>query len=88
MIAFSGMLVPAAEKVGMKVPENLDSYNKRDYPHFYVFSLMQLGAPMPYAGVHFDNAKVIADLSDEEIKTLTTNQIYDKGFKTGYSYAF
>ena len=58
MLAFPGMLVDAAEKAGMKVPQNADedSWSGNEYPHFYVFCKLQLGRIMR-PGEHWENAK-------------------------------
>ena len=83
MIAFAGMLAPA----GMKVPEgDLDEmdYDVEEYPHWHVFCIVQLGASMPSPTSHWDNAKVIAALSDEEIKQVS----WDGLIRAGLSIAF
>lgn len=48
------------------------------YAHWHVFCTVQLGRPMQH-GEQFENAKVIAALSDEEIKTVTLEQLINKG---------
>lgn len=83
MIAFAGMLMSAAEKAGMKVPPNADEFDRDEFPHFNVFCAVQLGASMPYPGCHWDNAKLIADLSDDEIKTITHTELVDRGLAVG-----
>jgi hypothetical protein len=80
MIAYASMLVSAAEKAGMKVPVDSDNFVPEEFPHFHVFCLMQLGAAVPYHGCHWDNAKVIAEIPDEEIKSVTMQDILLKGF--------
>ncbi len=79
MLAFPGMLVSAAEKAGMKVPPDPDEYDPNQYPHFYVFCTAQLSRPM-HPGEHCDNAKIIANISDEEIKKVTLAQLIEFGF--------
>ena len=86
MFAFAGMLVSAAEAAGMKVPPDPENFIPGDYPHFAVFCTMQLGAPMPYAGVHFENAKIIAAIPDDKIKKLKAKQIFALGFQVGSSH--
>lgn len=84
MIAFPGMLVSAAEKAGMGVPEDPDNFENvsEQYPHFYVYCLCQLARPV-FHGEHWENAKVIAALSEEEIKEITLEQLQEKGFCFG-----
>jgi hypothetical protein len=86
MIAFPGMLVSSAKDASMSVPPDVDDWDNRkeQFPHFWAFCMMQLGAPMPYPGVAFDNAKVIADIPLEALMTLSVNQIVERGFNIGY----
>jgi len=87
MIAYAGMLVKAAIKAGIKVPtegkEIEDVWhteeNKNKYPHFYTFCLTQLARPVVYHGEHWDNAKVIADIPEDEILKLTIKDLIEKG---------
>ncbi len=83
MLAFPGMLIGAAKDAGMKVPENCDSFAPSEYPHFYVFCEVQLGAAMPYAGCHFDNARVVAEFSEDAVKKVTPAQLVHRGFAIG-----
>lgn len=84
MFAFPSMLVPAAEEAGMKVPPDADQFDNPEYPHFAVFCAMQLGQPFPYAGVVWDNAKVIAEIPDDRIMQVTHNDLDEAGFAVGY----
>jgi len=83
MFAFPEMLITAAEAAGIKIPKSLEDYEKNDYPHWYVFEMVQIGASMPYPGVHYENAKVIAEISDDEIRKITYDQLIDRGFRDG-----
>lgn len=85
MVAFPGMLVNAATKAGIKIPEDTDNWEKSkdEFPHFFVFCVLQLGSSMPWAGVLFDNAKVIAGFDESEILTKTGQDILDAGFAVG-----
>lgn len=83
MIAFARMLVPAAEEAGIKVPEDPENFDESVYPYWNVFLTVQLGAPMPNWSAHWNNAKLIASLSDEEIRTITYQQLLDKGLEIG-----
>lgn len=85
MFAFPGMLVSAAEKAGIAVPSDPNEFEAEDYPHFALFCIAQLGQSMPYPGVHFDNARVIAEVSFDEIKTITYEQLFERGFNVGHS---
>ncbi len=82
MIAFPEMLIEAAEKAGIKVPESkdLENYDPKKFPHWRVFCTMQLGAAMPYWGCHWDNAKVIAEIPENKIKKVKWADIVGMGF--------
>jgi hypothetical protein len=81
MIAFIEMLVEPAKKAGMNVPSDVDNYDKNDFPHFWVLCTLQLGRPMPSMGCHWDNAKVIADIDLERLKTMTVEDFHNAGFQ-------
>lgn len=85
MMVFPGMLVSAAERAGIKVPEDPDNdYDPMEFPHFHLFCCAQLGQSMPYAGVHWDNAKVIASIPEEKIMEVTYEDLKDWGFQIGF----
>jgi len=86
MIAFPAMLIEPAKKAGIKIPDNVDDYDKEKFAHFFVFCFAQLGQSMPYPSAHWDNAKIIASFSDEEIKLVTGKMLLEKGFAIGSSY--
>lgn len=79
MIAFRGMLVGAAEKAGIKIPADPDKYDKDEYTHWHVFCLVQLGRPTRYHGEHWDNAKVIAEIPDDEIAKVMLEDLIGRG---------
>ena len=85
MIAIASALVQAAEDAGIKVPENLEDFDSDAYPHWHVFMAVQLGAPQPFPGCHFDNAKVIAALGKDEAMSITMKGLLAKGFLKGHS---
>lgn len=79
MLAFPGMLVEAAKKVGMKVPEDPDNFDKNKFPHFVVFCNAQLCRPVCYHGEHWDNAKIIAAIPDDKIMEVSLNDLLKEG---------
>lgn len=87
MIAFASMLKKAAEQAGIQTPDDAEKYEeyKELYPHFFLFCQAQLGQPMPHWGVHFENAKVIAAIPEEEIKTIEWPELKKRGFQVGLS---
>lgn len=80
MFAFPGMMMPAAEAAGIEVPYDPENFDKEKFPKFHVFVRMQVGRPMPYSGCVFDNAKLIASLSDDQAKTITLEQLVERGY--------
>lgn len=75
------MIVEAAKKAGINVPEQPDEpFNTQTYPHFSVFCGAQLCRPITW-GEQWDNAKVIASISDEDINNITIKELVDKGLQ-------
>jgi hypothetical protein len=87
MLVFASMLENPAKKAGISVPPDPDNFEaeKEVFPHFFVFCAMQLGAPMPHASAHWENAKVIAAIPENELKTLSGDDIIGRGFQIGFS---
>jgi len=87
VITLSLLLVNPAREAGIKVPpdEHLDDYAPDEYPHWHVYLLCQIGAPMPHASAHWENAKVIAEIPEGEIRTITRAQLTKRGFAVGRS---
>jgi hypothetical protein len=86
MITFPEILKAPANKAGIQMPDDVSRYEEYAelYPHFFVFCRMQLGSPMPYPSVHFDNAKIIALFTEEDFLTLTYEDIVNHGFQIGF----
>jgi len=80
MLAFPKMLMKPAQEAGIKVPENAESYNAEEFPHFFVYLQSQLGRSLPYPSAHWDNAKIVASIPNNEIKKVTLCQLCEKGF--------
>ena len=81
MIAFPCMLVGAAERAGMKVPNDPNNFEneKEEYVHFYVFCIPQLCRRMGSPTEHWENAKLIASISEDKLKTMTLEDFIDQG---------
>lgn len=85
MISSAHMLVPAAERAGMEVPESAgeDEFQlssiKETHPHFFVFCLVQLGRAVTYHGEHWENAKVIQEVPKEQLVKITLHELKEKG---------
>lgn len=78
MIVFPFLLVPAAEEANMKVPPDADNFNADEFPHFRVFCNIQLSrAATPTE--HWENAKLIAAIPDDKIRTITVQDLRDLG---------
>jgi hypothetical protein len=94
MMVFPSMLMTAATQAGMKVPteSELERYEEvedlaRDfpdfiqrYPHFHVFCNLQLCRPIRW-GEHWENAKVIAAIPLEKLKTMTLEDFIAAGLE-------
>jgi len=81
MLVFPGMIAESARQAGMKVPADPDGkWSPEDYPHFHVFCNMQLCRSLADFGAHWDNAKVIAALSDEDVRKVTKDDLISRGF--------
>ena len=78
MIAFPGMLVGAAEKAGMKVPSNPESFDPEMFPHFQAFCNIQLGRSMGWTD-HWTNAEVIASVPEDQIRLVTIADLINLG---------
>ena len=80
MIIFPKMLVASAEAAEMKVPEDADSFNREEYPHFAVYCNFQIGRPILNSmSSHWSNAGVIAGISDDEIMKVTMADLMKLG---------
>lgn len=77
--AFAEMLLEPAHSAGIKTPPDANKYNKEEFPHWHVYTLVQLGAPMAHASVHWDNANAIAKIPEDRIRTLTTDDLDEYG---------
>ena len=84
MIAFPDMLLAPAQEAGIKTPPSTEAYDKNEFPHFFVYASIQLGSPMPTPTSHWHNARVIAELDKEKIKTLTFEDLQALGIEVGY----
>ena len=80
MMLFPSMLVPAAELAGIKVPENPDDFDKNQFPHFAVFCTLQLARPMQ-SGEHWENAEIIAKITEQDVKTKDLEFFLGKGLR-------
>ena len=85
MFALPTTLVSASQKAGIETPTDPLEYDESKYVKFHLFCCAQLGAPMPYPGVHFENAEVIAKLNEETLETITMSELEEAGFRVGYS---
>ena len=77
------MVIAAAKRADIAIPkhpENLEGYNAEEYPHWHVYTLLQLGAQISYPNVHFSNAKVVASIPKNEIVNFTLKNLLEEGF--------
>lgn len=84
MFMFPGMFYNHIKDSKLKMPEDFENYDPEEYPHFHVFILTHLGQPIDIAALE-DNANIIADIPENTIKSVTLNDLMEKGvvFGTG-----
>jgi hypothetical protein len=75
------MLIEAAKQAGMKVPKDQDAFDPMKFPHFHVFCNVQLGRAMTSWTEHWDNAKVVAKISEKKLTTITLPEIIKMGLR-------
>lgn len=83
MIALPSILIGPAKEAGMKTPPDADNFKGKDFPHFAVFCGVQLGSPLPHPTAHWGNAKVVAAVPEDKIRTVTFNQLVAAGLAVG-----
>ena len=86
MIAFASLLEEPARQAGIPVPKNSDCFNAEKFPRFELFCKAQLGRAKTSANEHWENelwenAKVIAGLPEEVLKTITPEGLRAAGFQ-------
>ena len=75
------MLAMCAAGAGIKVPADLENYSSEEFPHFYVYTQMQLGRRMPSPTSHWENAEVVALVPDDRIQLITRDAPLGMGFQ-------
>jgi hypothetical protein len=81
MIVSPLMLVEPAKKAGMLVPDSLEGeIDGEKYPHFNVFCNAQLCRPLSSWSDHWENAKIVAEIPDDKIRTLTYSELIERGW--------
>lgn len=81
MIILDTALVAPAEEAGISIPYPIYDYDSNIFKHWDVFLKMQIGRPMPSANSHWENAKIIAGISDENIRLVTPNDLDRLGYQ-------
>jgi hypothetical protein len=75
MIVFPFLLADPATEAGMSVPDDIDNEDpstfRDSHPHFFVYCALQCGASLPSPTAHWDNAKIIAKVPLDKLKTMT-----------------
>lgn len=80
MLMFPCMISTAASEAGMKVPSDPADFDRDKFPHFAVFCAAQLGRAMTSPHEHWENAKIIADIPDKDIRRVTVYDLINRGF--------
>lgn len=65
----------------MLVPPDPDNFDREAFPHFFIFTELQLGRRMSSPSEHSDNAKVIAPIPVDRLKTMTLQDFIDAGLQ-------
>lgn len=78
MISFPSILLSHARNAGMKIPRNVDDYDAAQYPHFYVYSCIQVGRPI-IGESHIRNAEIIAAVPQNKIEKITFKELRKLG---------
>lgn len=78
MLAFPGMLVDAAKEAGIPVPEDPGNFDPEQFPRFQLFCAAQLCRSIR-PGEHWENAKVVAKVPEDRLKTITWSELIDMG---------
>lgn len=79
MLIYPSMIAGAAERAKMRVPADVDNYKPDEFPHFHFFCCAQLSKRMT-PGAHWENANIIAAIPEDELRTVTFQQLLDKGY--------
>lgn len=80
LLSHSTVASLAHEDMEKKLPSDLSNFKQEDYPHFTVWSAIQLGKAMDYDQVK-ENSRIIANLSTEDVKKVTFQQLEDMGVR-------
>ena len=84
MIANVDFLAGIAFDSGISVPDyntddDLFECDPKKFPHWTVYRNIQLGWPTSSPDSHFENARIIASISNEDIFTVTNGELIDLG---------
>lgn len=93
MIALPIGLVGPAHEAGIAVPDDPMQFDydkaspeeQSKYVRWVLFCSAQLGQPMPSPSSHWENAKIIAQIPEDELMTITSEGLERLGFQIGYS---
>lgn len=81
MIAFPFMLVGPAQQAGILTPPDPENYEPNEFKHWHLFRMVQLGQSMPSPDSHWENAKIIAALPEDDVTTITWEVLKIKGIQ-------
>ena len=77
MITQPETLMDAAREAGIDMPADLHDYDKSEYPFWHLYCLVQIDRPMPGTDSHCKNAKLVADIDPDRIKSIGFRDIVD-----------
>lgn len=80
MMCFPSMLLEAATRAGMKVPDDPDNFNEKEFPHFHLYCITQLNRKIRW-GEHWENAIVITNVPEVDLDKITLGELRAKVFE-------
>ena len=83
MFAFEEMFKPHIKNSRLKMPEDFSHYDIHEYPHFAVFMYIHLDKAIDITELE-NNANIIADIPDTDIKFVTIEDLIAKGLEFGH----
>lgn len=82
MFMFPGMFYNHIKDSKLKMPDDFENYNPEEYPNFHVFMLTHLGQLIDITELK-DNANIIADISEDDIKSVSFSDLLEMGVVFG-----
>lgn len=82
MFAFPGMFAPHIKDSDLKMPEDFDDFDVKEYPNFALFLASHVGFTINIEDLE-NNANIIAKIPEEKIENITMRELWDLGVVYG-----